>query len=404
MIQLSREYFIPTLSDPSFRMDSIPFNGAHGITSINHLPIEILGDIFLLCILQGSPAALCRPKHDLAPLSVSQVCRHWRETALEVPSLWCSLAPPHGAVALHPEFSKVWLARSRNLPLSLHLAPLLSHGTRIPEKDAHSSKIFEIFLNEMHRWRTISLVLNENLARQFIATVDEKAKILEELELYFIGNTRNLSVEISSLLGFFPKLRKLSWKRRRIYQTSLPLNIPFHQLTHIYISLKSSAGRVLPCLTKCTNAVEICWKGVVSPDLLYINQFPQTPLPQLQFLKLQGSEDLIRLLSRLTLPSLKCLHIQTSSRTWDHRLLEDFFNRSSCPLRQFILRDNLDLESAAKCLTIPFLGSIPGIEVHLRSSVPLDVFQELKDSHTPTLDRLKFAYPCDERSPVLMWE
>ena len=135
-----------------------------------------------------------------------------------------------------------------------------------------------------------------------------------------------------------------------------------------------------------------------------INQFPQTPLPQLQFLNLQGSEDLIRVLSRLTLPSLKCLHIQTSSRTWDHRLLEDFFNRSSCPLRQFILQDNLDLESAAKCLTIPFLGSIPDTEVHLRSSVPLDVFQELKDSHTPTLDRLKIAYPYDERSPVLMWE
>jgi len=134
-----------------------------------------------------------------------------------------------------------------------------------------------------------------------------------------------------------------------------------------------------------------------------VGELPQTPLLQLQLLKLQGSGDLIRLLSRLTLPSLKYLHIQTSPATWDHRLLDDFFNRSSCPLRQFILGGDLDLESAVNFLTIPFLRSIPNIELHLRSSVPLEVFQELKESHTPTLDRLKIAYPYDESSPVFTW-
>jgi hypothetical protein len=255
----------------------------------------------------------------------------------------------------------------------------------------------------MHRWRTISLVLNENVARQFIATVDGKAKNLEELELYFVGNTKDLSVEVSSLLRFFPKLRKLSWKGRRTYQRSL-LNIPFHQLTHIHISLNSWAWRVLPCLTKCTNAVEIHWYGVRCANMSSLDELPQTPLLQLQLLKLLGSGDLIRVLSRLILPTLKYLHIQTSSAIQDYGLLEDFFNRSSCPLQQFILRDDLDLESAVKYLTIPFLGSIPDVEVHLRSSVTLEAFQELKDSHTPTLDRLKFAYPYDESSPVLTWE
>lgn len=397
----------PTHRDPSFRMDSIPFIATHGITSIHHLPIEILGDIFLLCILvQGSPAAFfefdkpVQPKRDLAPLSVSQVCRHWREIALSVPLLWCSLAVPH---ALHPKFAEIWLARSGNLPLSLHLGPPFSHEARLPENHAHISKIFSVFSKEMHRWRTISLIFNENLARQFAATVDAKAKNLEEVELYFVGNTTDFAVEISFLLRFFPKLRKPSWKGKRMYQTSRP-DIPFHQLTHIHLSRISSAGRVLQSLTKCTNAVEIYWDGVISRDLLNIDQFPQTPLLQLQLLKLQGSGDLIRVLSRLTLPSLKCLHIQTSSATWDHRLLEDFFNRSSCPLQQLILQGDLDLEGAIKCLTIPFLGLIPDIEVHLPSSVSLDVFRELKDSHTRTLDRLKIAYPYDDSSPVLMWE
>ena len=386
-------------------MDSPLFDGTQ-ITSINHLPIEILGDIFLLCIVASWSTAFCepvQPKRCQAPLSVSQVCRHWREIALSVPLLWCSLAGRDGAIALHPESTKVWLARSRNLPLSLHLGPRFSHETRLPENDAHISKIFNIFSKEMHRWRSISLFLNENLARQFIATVDAKPENLEELDLYFVGNTADLSVDISSLLRFFSKLRKLSWQGIRIHPMSL-LNVPFHQLTHIHIWLDSSGWSVLPCLTKCTNAVEIHWYGVRSANLLSVGELPPTPLLQLQSLNLRGSGYLIGLFSRLTLPSLKFLYIQTYSATGDHRLLEDFLNRSSCPLQQFILRGNLDLESAVKYLTIPFLGSIPDIEVHLRSPVASEVFQELKDSHTPTLDHLKIAYPYDESLPFFMWE
>ncbi|KIK01234.1 hypothetical protein K443DRAFT_575802 [Laccaria amethystina LaAM-08-1] len=393
--------------DLSPGMNPIPFNRTHPIISINHLPIEILAHIFLLCILHGWPAAFCeyydqhpQPNRDLAPLSVSQVCRHWREIALSVPSLWCSLAGPQGAVAaLHPEFTQAWLARSRNLPLSLHLAPPFTSDPG----NARTSKIFDIFSNEMHRWRTISLVLNENLAHQFIATADARAKNLEELESYFVGYATHLSADISSVLRFFSKLRKLSWRGRNVYSTSLE-NVPFHQLTHIHMSLIAPASDVIACLTKCTNAVEIYWNGVRGPDFSYVHGIPQIPLLQLQLLKLQGSGSLVRLLWKLTLPSLKFLHIQSSSATRDHRLLEDFFNRSSCPLQQFIFQDNLSLQSAVKFLTIPFLGSIPDIEVHSRSSVSLEVFQELKDSYTPTLDRLKFAYPHGEISPVFMWQ
>ncbi|KIK01241.1 hypothetical protein K443DRAFT_7074 [Laccaria amethystina LaAM-08-1] len=150
------------------------------------------------------------------------------------------------------------------------------------------------------------------------------------------------------------------------------------------------------------NTVEIHWTDVRSADLLSVGELPRIPLLQLQLLKLQGSGDLARLLSRLSLPSLKILHIQTSSAKRDHRLLEDFLNKSSYPLQQFILWDNLilDLESAVKYLTIPFLGSILDIEVHIRSLVPMTAFQELKDSHTPTLDCLKIAYPYNENLPV----
>jgi len=91
----------------------------------------------------------------------------------------------------------------------------------------------------------------------------------------------------------------------------------------------------------------------------------------------------------------------------DHRLLEDFFDRSSCSLQHFTFNDDyLDEESAAKYLTIPFLETIPDIQIYLGGSWDNDILQrmdELKNSQdTPTFRRLQISYPtCN---PAFTWK
>jgi hypothetical protein len=375
------------------------------VVSVNHLPLEILAEIFLFCsdTLKrryefDRPAD---PRRWRAPMLLCQVCRHWREVAISLPLLWCSLSGT-GSFTPNPAFIKLWLARSRGLPLSLSLeAPVGYENT--PKYHAHASKMFDLFSNEMHRWRTMSFTLNDNLARQFIATVDSKAQILEELELV-LDRASSASEEVSALLTSLSKLHTLSWWGN-LSAASL-CNIPFHRLTHIYMASCNSAQDVIACLSQCTMALELHWHRVDCWDPPPVCGLPQTTL-HLQSLYLKGTGDFAHILSRLTLPSLKYLRLETQSKAQKHKLLEDFLHRSSCPLQQFILDDiYVDQESIVKYLTIPFLETIPDIQVYLGETAKDDVFQEmqeLKDSQdTPTFRRLQISYP--EGGPAFTWK
>ena len=374
--------------------------------SINHLPLEIISEIFLLCP-RGSLRRLQferppDPRRRRAPLLLCQVCRYWRKVALSLPLLWCSLSGT-GPFTPHPAFIELWLTRSRGLPLSLSLAaPMERRDT--PKYHAHASKMFDLFSNEMYRWRAIAFTLDDNLARQFIATVDPKAQILEELELVFEGLS-STSVEVSALLPSLPKLRHLSWYGN-LSEVSLR-NIPFHRLTHIYMVSHNSAQEVSTCLSQCTAALEIRWDCVDCWDSPSVCGLPQTILLHLRSLYLKGAGDFAHILSRLTLPSLKDLRLETKSKAQNHKLLEDFFDRSSCPLRQFVLNDiYVYEESIVKYLTIPFLETIPDIRIYL-GGLKGDVLrkmQEVKDSQdAPTFHRLQISYPeCSW--PAFTWK
>ncbi|TFK33251.1 hypothetical protein BDQ12DRAFT_615512, partial [Crucibulum laeve] len=53
------------------------------ISPIRRLPVEVLGEIFLEC---SSSVSVCDPQSFVR--IVRQVCVHWREIALSLPTLW----------------------------------------------------------------------------------------------------------------------------------------------------------------------------------------------------------------------------------------------------------------------------------------------------------------------------
>lgn len=382
----------------------------HQLTSINHLPPEILADIFLLC-REGvvrkfdTPA---RPRRREVPLLLCQICRHWRQVALSLPFLWNSLAASgYGPFIPHPALIELWLSRSTGQPLSLHFAlPLSSASRNDPcQYRSHASKIFGLFSKEMHRWRTISFILNHELILQFVGAVDSQARNLEELDLVFDGKVlARDAAKVSSLLPLFSNLRKLSWLGN-LPAKSLR-NIPFRQLTHIYMELFIDGGDVVECLSHCTSALEIHWKDVTCAHWYKaFGKGTQATLLSLQSLSLLGNGDLALILSRLTLPHLQDLHLHTgiSSSTRDHRLLEDFLNRSSCPLNNFTFYDgSLDQESICDYLAIPFLESVPSIKIFYRNAETL--LGDLKDPrYLSTFERLQVIYPSTA-CPAFTWK
>ncbi len=131
-----------------------------------------------------------------APRNVSQVCRHWRNVALDYAPLWATVAVHDSAVLsnkvhlsnLHFRL-KDRLARSREVPLTLSAA--VGYRSLIPGERgcrdvtnlaAAFSMFFELAIGEQQRWKRVSL-------SSFIQPVDmsfirfDNLPLLEQLAL-----------------------------------------------------------------------------------------------------------------------------------------------------------------------------------------------------------------------------
>jgi hypothetical protein len=89
---------------------------------IQRIPVELLAEIFLLCISTRSPPMVHATE---PPTSLCRVCRTWREVALNLPRLWTALSVDMDALAAGAAENKSisdlvhqWVARASHLPLT----------------------------------------------------------------------------------------------------------------------------------------------------------------------------------------------------------------------------------------------------------------------------------------------
>ena len=82
---------------------------------------------------------------------VSHVCRHWREIALESPTLWTTLSFTEGSSF---EKSSIWIQRSKGLPLDIHIDCTIPDDEVLPftpgEGDAAADSALSATLAETH--------------------------------------------------------------------------------------------------------------------------------------------------------------------------------------------------------------------------------------------------------------
>ncbi|KAJ7467528.1 hypothetical protein FB451DRAFT_1369249 [Mycena latifolia] len=109
------------------------------------LPPEIIAEVFRRC---GSSSGPPSPSPAEAPLLLGQICRQWRQIAINTPALWRSLRF-FGDVS-SVELLKLWLSRTGNLPLECTV-----YCTSQPQADS----LVEATMQHSDQWQDMSFGL-----------------------------------------------------------------------------------------------------------------------------------------------------------------------------------------------------------------------------------------------------
>ncbi|KAF5386840.1 hypothetical protein D9615_002011 [Tricholomella constricta] len=332
---------------------------------IDRIPLELLEKVFKFYASDGltepSLGSTIRPSSLTSTLSFSAspfilgaVCSLWRETSLAMPCLWSSLA------VYRPRYAQIgtirlWLERSKEVPLSLYL-----YEPFIPDpanEEARESILF-LFLRHAHRWKHFYAKLSGDHPAESLCTLPINDLImLESVELDFREHVGDYG---SPWLSFYKisSLRRVTWDSSSAIRGAHNF-APWSTLTHVKLPLvpnltiDSLLKNILyavnlvdlevamsmpleplpppPARLKCVSEAALeslraqlppgWWERTISDAValgramqreenLRTALFAPIDLPNLQSLKIHAhGRDAAPLLDRLKLPELKSLHI-----------------------------------------------------------------------------------------------
>ncbi|KAJ7615668.1 hypothetical protein DFH06DRAFT_1239754 [Mycena polygramma] len=123
------------------------------------LPPEIMAEVFLFC--STTPVVL-PPKADEPLLALTQICRTWRELALNVPELWASISvtftEEQSDVERMADFSQQWLARAgKTYPLSITAECTGTYANTACEDPDVVATFVPMVISHAHRLRHFDL-------------------------------------------------------------------------------------------------------------------------------------------------------------------------------------------------------------------------------------------------------
>ncbi|KAJ7680584.1 hypothetical protein DFH06DRAFT_423619 [Mycena polygramma] len=186
-----------------------------------------MAEIFTHCLPIMPEDRFSEPSPHRAPLLVAQVCRRWRRVALSTPSLWNSFPLESG---FNLPLFRLWMERSGASPLSF----------------SADDGSLESILPYSHRWRNISLKLNDSSVPA-LTVVRDRVPYLHRLQIKF--NDDNMEFDelerIPSSCDAFQNAPSL----RSVCVTAPPpdFELPFPQLHSLAIFKVSADYLVRVC-------------------------------------------------------------------------------------------------------------------------------------------------------------
>ncbi|KAJ7237652.1 hypothetical protein C8J57DRAFT_1568082 [Mycena rebaudengoi] len=271
------------------------------------IPPEIVSLIFIASL----PTTLHpEPSPNTAPLLVAQICRRWREIALETSELWASVYIP-AARRNGSELLEAWLQRAKGVPVSLYLDPqsALVHSP-ISFLTTYSAQV-----------RSLSITLS-------LTDVQDLLVLRPSFPVF-----RGLAMNINEKLGDdvvifedFPALLELR-ASGSVYTISISTLGTYPTLTKLHIDQQISATDFHRVLRACPHLLELEVLEVSADN----SQPDVTSHPTLEvFDCCDQSRPPICILDSLSVPNLRKLTIQTGMGL---KSLIHFLERSSCSLR-----------------------------------------------------------------------
>ena len=364
------------------------------ITLARRLPIEILANIFEMCIRDG---------YTRTPLVASHVCAQWRKAA-SFPSVWSHIYVDFDD---HDPFNRTrfWLARAGDSSLRITLE-IRQDPTRLLD-------VINILLEKRNRWGilTINSALLANVNRTLMACTG----VFPQLRTLHVSIPQELHesdendmdmelVGLRTALRDAPKLSTVHLVRNVLPAPSvLPssiTNLSLVLLSYRFASIASIESVLL--ILEDLHHVEKFSMVLPAGPIRVFEPIQDTTrlvsLPHLYSITLTGWRDMYNLLLHLVTPCLKFLHLRSpddlgsmpDERTGQCLLF--FLVRASPPLEELELRD-ADIPASYLIQCFSCLSQLKTLRLH-ESEISDDVLYQLygQNGLCPLLSVLDFRW------------
>ncbi|KAF7294304.1 F-box domain-containing protein [Mycena chlorophos] len=367
---------------------------------IQSLPLEIITEIFLLCIPEYDWDNSIAPSS--APLLLLRVCRAWRQLALSTPKLWRIFHVQDPFDAIGQAFTPVeeqekfeqlagvmdaWFERAGGCSVQVTLTDV--DWQTGPQAIA---PFYQSLQRNSAQIGGLSL-LSTPTALGEISRLKLTLPRLERLKFSVAGSDED-DPELE--LGQFfqcPHLRSLHISGIPI--SSVPLNLP--QLTELR-SYSYSASQTIEFLRRAPAVSRaILNSKMFAEDQAGISDLVHLAMHDLTLVDDIGSEpDVPSLLCSLTLPSLHILKIWSLSIDFDLKLVERLVQRSRCTLQQLEFHPHVATSlDSMECFRAPYLSSITLLDISFPTAETIaNLFEGYGSdaAYLPQLEELRFMY------------
>lgn len=319
------------------------------LSPIRLLPMEVIREIFTHCLEVNNYDHVGSIS---IPLFLTHVCSSWRTIAINKPDLWTQIwvvIENDDKRPGWPAIVKLWVERSRELPLSFHIQESETHN-HLKNPDSVFFRTLDILTPQSHRWKSVELV-NRNF--QAVGEIEWFRKLPERREFPLLESltlqTRKMDAKettrLTEMMRASPRLHTVTWMVKTAL--SMPF-LPWGQLTHLTLIFISSLGetqnivRNSPLLQMLDMSIQM--------QLLPFHPGPEgitITHTNLRTVYLSCAGDLVPLLDSFTFPNVRDLtidqiceaHAEQMNGAWPREAFTAFLRRSRCALQRFVLQN-----------------------------------------------------------------